>query len=339
MNKKRLTLIITAAILLLLTACSNNSSQKAKADQQQKGKTTLRYQGYTGTVMLSELAEHLGYFDSIQLDWVGNVNGGPQDIQAVATGQIEFGHAFNGAIVKLKASGADIQAVVGSYGTNKKEYMGLYTLEDSEIKTAKDLIGKKVGVNTLGAHAEFAIKDYLKQGGLTEDEIRKVTLVVVPGANAEQTLRQKQVDVVMVNGVSREKMLARGGVSLLVSDYDIYGPFTAGSYVFTSKFIKENPETVEDFTNGIAKAIQWLQATPREEVIATYKEIIAKRDRQETDEAVQYFVDGGIDSKGGLLKEEDYQRWYEWLIDSGELKKGDVNIKELYTNKFNKTKE
>ena len=39
--------------------------------------------------------------------------------------------------------------------------------EDSPIKTARDLIGKKIAVNTLGAHLEFMLREYLARNGLT----------------------------------------------------------------------------------------------------------------------------------------------------------------------------
>ena len=35
-------------------------------------------------------------------------------------------------------------------------------------------------MNTMGVHAEFVLKEYLKQNGLTDEEIKKVTLVVLP---------------------------------------------------------------------------------------------------------------------------------------------------------------
>ena len=64
-------------------------------------------------VTYPELAADLGYFDDVTLQWVGDTTSGPQDIQSAATGQTEFGGAFNGAIVKLAAGGAPITAVVG----------------------------------------------------------------------------------------------------------------------------------------------------------------------------------------------------------------------------------
>src|SRR5690606_5952776 len=137
-------------------------------------------------VTFPELAEDLGYLDGVRLEWVGNTTSGPQDIQSVATGQTDFGGAFNGAIIKLKAAGAPITALIGYYGSDEESFNGYYLTEDSPIRTARGLIGKKIGVNTLGAHHEAVIKEYLKRNGLTPQEIEQVQLVVVPPANTEQ---------------------------------------------------------------------------------------------------------------------------------------------------------
>src|SRR5256885_12050652 len=112
---------------------------------------TLRYQGAAGQVNPAELAADLGYLGDVKLDWVGNTISGPQDIQSAATGQTDFGGAFNGAVVKLVAAGAPVKAVISYYGSDQYAYNGFYVLEDSPIRSAKDLTGAKVGMNTLGA--------------------------------------------------------------------------------------------------------------------------------------------------------------------------------------------
>ena len=334
MKKTRQALFLAwIGALLVLVGCSSGKAVEKKQDGYEK--VELKYQGYAGTVLYPELAEDLGYLDSIKLDWVGNVNGGPQDIQTAATGQTDFGGAFNGAIIKLKSSGAPIKSVIGYYGSDEDTYVGFYTLEGSPIKDARDLIGKKVGVNTLGAHLELVLKEYLKKNGLTDDEIKQVTLVVVPTGNGEQTLRQKQIDVVALNGAARDRALDNGGISKLFSDYDLFGTFTAGSYVFTDKFIKENPNTVKKFVEATAKAIEWSRTTPREEVIARFTSIIEKRDRKEDSETVQYWKSPGVAAKGGYIQESEFQVWMDWLEDNGEIKKGQVKLDDVYTNEFN----
>jgi len=130
-------------------------------------KTELRYQGWAGQVVFPELAEDLGYLAPLRLKWVGNTISGPQDIQTVATGDIDVGGAFYGAIIKLIAAKAPIRAVIGYYGSDDNTWQGYFVKEDSPIKSARDLIGKKVAVNTLGAHLEFVLREYERRGSQT----------------------------------------------------------------------------------------------------------------------------------------------------------------------------
>ncbi|MFD5066090.1 ABC transporter substrate-binding protein, partial [Streptomyces sp. NPDC058394] len=228
---------------------------------------TLKYQGSVGAVTLPELAADLGYLEDLKLEWVGNTISGPQDIQSAATGQTHFGGAFNGAIVKLASSKAPIKAVISYYGVDEHSYSGYYVLEDSPIRSARDLLGKKVGMNTLGAHSQAVLDIYLSRNGLAKADSSKVESLVVPPVNTDQVLRQKQIDVGVLGGILRDKAVAAGGIRPLFSDFDLLGKFSAGSYIMTERFIKQNPDTARTFVTGVAKAIEWARTTPREEVI------------------------------------------------------------------------
>lgn len=332
-TKKSLWLLFVLIGLLssMIAGCSDN--QTAAKGEEDK---VLQYQSASGSVSFPELAEDLGYLGDLKLEKVGNYTGGPESIQLTATKQTDFGGAFNGAIIKSYAQNVKLKSVIGYYGSDKDTYLGAYALKGSPIKSAKDFIGKKVGVNTLGAHAEFVIKDYLRQGGLTEKEIEQVTLVVVPPANAEQTLRNKQIDVVILSGIARDRALETGGVVKLFKDIDVFGKeFTAGDLFFTEQYIKDNPNTVKQFTEGVAKAIEWARTTPREEVIARFKKIITKRDSNETTENLKYWKGTGIAEKGGVITPQEYDVWIKWLVKNGELKEGQIKPEDLYTNEYN----
>ncbi|MFC4061388.1 ABC transporter substrate-binding protein [Planomonospora corallina] len=322
-----LSVLLTGA----LTACSSASGATGNGGEA----TEIRYQGWVGTVTYPELAESLGYLGDLELKWVGNTISGPQDIQATATGQVDAGGAFNGAIVKLRASGARVKAVAGYYGIDEERYTGFYVLDGSPIKTARDLIGKKIGVNTLGAHSEAVTKEYLKRGGLTPEEADKVELVVVPPVNTEQALRQKQIDVASLSDILREKALSRGGIHPLYTDFELFGPFTAGSFVLREDFIEENPATTRKFVEGFAKAVEWTQTRPREEVIAKYKEIITKRGRNEDVSAIDFWKSSGVAGKGGLIDPKEFQTWADWLEREGDIRPGQVEVADIYTNEFN----
>jgi ABC-type nitrate/sulfonate/bicarbonate transport system substrate-binding protein len=296
---------------------------------------TLRYQGNAGQVTLPELAADLGYLGDVKLEWVGNTTSGPQDIQSAATGQTDFGGAFNGAVVKLAAAGAPIKAVIGYYGSDQYSYNGYYVLEDSPIRTARDLIGKKIGMNTLGAHYEALLDIYLQRNGLSANDIKQVEPLVVPPLNTEQSLRQKQIDVATLSGIIRDKALHTGGLRPLFTDVQLLGPFTAGSYVLTTSFIQRNPDTVRTFVTGVAKAIEWTKTTPADQVIARMVDIVHKRGRNEDTTALQYWKSYGVTETGGRISDNDLSRWADWLIQRGDLQQGQVKVADIYTNQYN----
>ncbi len=324
-------------VLSCIAACKRTDAESVKASDQGKGpeQLELRYQGFTGQVTYPELAEDLGLLSPIKLNYVGNTISGPQDIQSVVTGDTDYGGAFNGAVIKLMAAKAPIKAVIGYYGTDENTWAGYYVLEDSPIKTPRDLIGKKMAVNTLGAHVEFVLREYLARGGLSKAEADQVTLVVVPPVSGEQALRQKQVEVATMSSIIRDKALSRGGLRLLFSDYQLFGKFTAGSYVFSEKFLREKPKTVKKFVEGTAQAIEWARSHTREEVIARYTAIINKRRRQEDASAVPFWRSTGIAFPGGVIQDSELSVWLDWLVKSGQLPAGKLRVRELYTNQFN----
>ncbi|MEV4334778.1 ABC transporter substrate-binding protein [Streptomyces sp. NPDC049597] len=322
--------------LLGLSAVAVSCGTTATGATSGKGQTkTLRYQGWAGQVTLPELAEDLGYLEDVKLKWVGNTISGPQDIQSAATGQIDFGGAFNGAVVKLAANNAPIKAVISYYGSDKYAYNGFYVLKDSPIRSARDLIGKKVGMNTLGAHSEAMLDIYLQRGGLSRAEIGKVEPLVVPPVNTEQSLRQKQIDVAVLGGILRDKALATGGIRPLFTDHELLGSFSAGTYVMTDRFLKQNPDTARIFVTAVGRAIEWSRSTPREEVIARMTDIVEKRGRNEETAPLKYWRSYGVAETAGRITGKELQLWIDWLIERGDVQKGQVTLSDLYTNEFN----
>ncbi|KAF1049171.1 ABC transporter substrate-binding protein [Xylophilus sp.] len=329
-------LAVPLAAALVLGACSKAPGEDAAAGAGAKdGRFVLRYEGSGSFVSLPELAADLGFFGRVKLEWRGDNFSGPSSIQNVVTGDTDFGGAFDGAIVKLIAAGAPIRSVVVSYGIDAQQEGGFYVLEGSSIRTARDLIGRKVAVNTLGAHSEFILREYLDRAGLTPEEARQVTLVVIPPVNGEQVLREGQVEVATLGGILRDKALERGGIRKLFSDHDLYGAFNAGSYVVRRELIRDRPEVVRDFVQGVARAVEWERDTPVEQVRERFADIIRRRGRNENTDLVRYWKTVGIHTRGGRIEAREIQVWIDWLVKAGELSPGQVAASDVFTNEFN----
>jgi ABC-type nitrate/sulfonate/bicarbonate transport system substrate-binding protein len=295
----------------------------------------LRYQGSAYAVTFPELAEDLGYLAPIRLNWVGNTISGPQDIQSVVTRDVDFGGAFNGSIIRLVAAGAKIQAVVGALGSDQQTWAGIYVLQDSPIHQARDLIGAKIGVNTLGAQYEFDIAIYLQRNGASAEEIARVVEVVLPPLNAEQALREKQIDAVVLTGVLRDMALERGGLRLITNEYELYGVLTQASYVLRTDFIRDAPNAARRFVEATARAIDWVQTHPRDEVVKRFSDIILRRGRHENDKLVRYWHSYGVPLRGGLLDDNAFAGFIDWYAKNGSPAIGRLRPQDVYTNALN----
>jgi ABC-type nitrate/sulfonate/bicarbonate transport system substrate-binding protein len=329
-----LLLPVLLALAALTGACGGNSTQAGGASASSGG-GEIRYQGWANQVTLPELAADLGYLPGVKLTWIGNTFSGSQDLQATTSGQIDVGGSFDGSVAKLALSGAPIQAVVAYYGTDKDAYTGFYTLPNSPIKSARDLIGKKIGVNSLGGYFEAVIDTYLAQQGLSPDEIKQVQLVTLPPPNTDQALRAGQIDVASLLGQFRDEALAKGGIREIFKDSTLFGDISVGSYVFRKDFIAKHPDLVRTFVDGVGKAIDWTKSTPHDEVIARYTKVIESRHRQETTGTLKYWRSIGVATKHGVLQESDFTRWESWLVQTGAIQKGQLDAKTMYTNHFN----
>jgi len=326
-------------ILLCLVVVAAPVLARAEEAPRQQGpapeKLELRYQGWSGRVLYPELAEDLGYLAPVKLKWIGNTISGPQDIQATVTGDIDFGGAFNGSILKLAAAGAPIKAVIAYLGTDAETSGGILTLASSPIRNAKDLVGRKIGVNTPGAYQEYLITVYLQKSGVWADDIKKVIFVPAPPVNLAQLLRANQLDAVFLEDILKEKLLAEGDARLLTTDYEQVGPFGYAAYILTNHFIEQYPGTTRKFVEAVARAIAWAQSTPREEVVARLAKILKERNRNEDRTAVGYWKSAGVGGKGGVIRPQEFESYLAWFEANGQLKPGQVRASDVYTNQFN----
>jgi len=236
---------------------------------------------------------------------------------------------------KLATAGAPITAVVNYYGTDAQTFAGFYVRADSPITKPSDLVGKKIGVNTLGGNLEADVHERLKKDGLTAEQIKAVQLVPLPPPNTEDALRKGQIDVAALSGQFQQKAVAVGGVRAVFTDFDLFGAYNGGQYVVRNDLIKKNPSAVTAFTNGIAKAIEWERTTPRDQVIAEFITIINARHRpNETTATLKYWLSVAVASPYGVISDNDFTRWQSWLQDTGSVT-GPLNPTKFYTDEFN----
>lgn len=342
--KRSLPAVCLAALLALVLAGCGSSSSSAGSDPSgghsvknaAPGFQTIRYQTVPGVFDPIEFASYLGYLPGIPIDHVGTVLGGPQDIQAVATGSSDIGGAFNGSIIAAIAAGAKLKAVIGYYGSDQNSYGGVYVKQGSSITSAKDLIGKSVAVNTLGANDTEVTDLWLAKQGLSAAEIKKVDFVVVNPTEAAEALKEGRVDAAYLSFASRQLAAKTLKLHQLMTDIGQIGNYTAGSDVLRPSFIAQNPKETKELVAGIAKAVHWLQVTPRAQVIKVGEKIAALHGRASTDDSwIPSWKSQGVSEPYGYISRADFARWIAPMEIAGQIKKGQISASQVYTNAYN----
>jgi ABC-type nitrate/sulfonate/bicarbonate transport system substrate-binding protein len=335
-GSRRLIAIVAVLIAALtgLTACSPAVGGGAGGGEQ----TKIRYQSYAGAVDPLLLADALGELDGLTLERVGDVTGGPQALQALVSNQTDIGgSAFYGAIAQLVSTGAPIKAVVPSYGSNEKSNSKIVALKGSGITTARDLIGKKIAVNTLGANSEAVLDTWFDQEGLTSEEQDQITLVPLPPLNTPEALGKGQVDAAVLSFIAYKTTAAQYDVVELANDVSVVGaPYAGGGLTMRNEFIERNPDTARQLVEGVLTAIEFIETHTTQELFDVYFPYLEKKGFADYIPAIQANFPGtlGLDPKP-VIADQDIQRWVDWLDSRGEFDGDGFDVSDVYTNQFN----
>ena len=199
------------------------------------------------------------------------VAGSPGAATAMAAGELDiatlsFPVAAQTILKKAVPGGISIimshwnDAVPGFYSDT------LYVLNDSPIKTFKDLRGKKVAINEFGSFIDVKIRIMLLNHGL--DPLKDLTMVELPFPAIGPAIREKRVDTgtlaVPFNAIEENK----GGVRPVQELVEGLGPTESIPIAARNDFLKKNREAVRAFLADYVAALQWsIQPGNREKVV------------------------------------------------------------------------
>jgi ABC-type nitrate/sulfonate/bicarbonate transport system substrate-binding protein len=325
--------LIAIAITIAAAAPGFAAGQAGAAAQDPGDVTVIRYLSGHGNVTSYEIAAALGWLQQkgIKIESEGYSGGGPESLVAMAAGSVDIAGAATPAIINALAGGAKILGVQPDGAINKNVNSKFFVLTDSDIKTAQDLKDKSIAVNTLGAHLDYVVQEYLRNHGLSGDEAK---LIAVPGPQLDQILRHNQADVVAVGAwqsIFAGKIEAEGGVRVLFTDYDVLGNIVLGTDAMEKAFIARHPQAVKDFVTASARAADWTAAHPEEA-----KKLVAKilESRGDNGELAKYWPGFGM-PEHALYTDRDAQFWIDVLVRGGRIKRGQFAPEDIETNRYN----
>jgi NitT/TauT family transport system substrate-binding protein len=172
-------------------------------------------------------------------------------MSAVLAGELDVGATASEAAISGRAGGAPIYVVAGF----AKGGARLVGRSDLNIKSIKDLKGKKVGV-TRGGIQEVLLLAELQQAGLTVSEQpgKDVQTVLLAYADLNQALLGKHIDAMMQSEPQSSQAINKGYGSEILKPYDTPIGEPIRTMVMTEKFYKERRPVAEKFMRCFVEA-------------------------------------------------------------------------------------
>jgi len=172
-------------------------------------------------------------------------------MSAILAGELDVGATASEAAISGRAGGAPIYAVAGF----AKGGARLVSRSDLNIKSIKDLKGKKVGV-TRGGIQEVLLLAELQQAGLTASDQpgKDVQLVLLAYADLNQALLGKHIDAMMQSEPQSSQAINKGYGVEIMKPYNTPIGEPIRTMVMTEKFYKERRPVAEKFMRCFVEA-------------------------------------------------------------------------------------
>lgn len=249
-------LLISTLLLVILAGCNTDGSANNSSAKEKEGKASesirIGYQKGNTLNILREsgvLEEKLKEKD-LKVEWK-EFNGGGPLLEALFTGNVDFGHASDGAAIFAQAGNKPL-VYVGADLPNP-EGIGILVHKSSDIKTIEDLKGKRVGAAKGGNHHYLTILA-LKEAGLDVDDVEWVFLS--DAAQGRAAFETEKIDAF----ATYDPFLAGTEIDLetinLTEGVD-YGYPNRTFYFANVDYNKEQPELVDLILEAIGESDQW----------------------------------------------------------------------------------
>ncbi|MDQ2822494.1 MAG: ABC transporter substrate-binding protein [Pseudomonadota bacterium] len=172
-------------------------------------------------------------------------------MQAIIAGELDVGTTASEAAISGRAGGAPIYVVAGF----AKGGARLVARPDANIKSVRDLKGKKVGV-TRGGIQEVLMMAELQKAGLTADSApgKDVQLIYLSYADLNQALMGKNIDAMMQSEPQSSQAINKHFGVEVIKPYDTPIGEPIRTMVMTEKFYKERRPVAEKFMKCFVEA-------------------------------------------------------------------------------------
>lgn len=257
MKKSLATISLLAVVALALSGCTDSAAEPSDSGAPTEV-TKIRVAALpiaeTGALWAA-IDEGIFADHGLEVEVVP-AQGGAQAIPALLSGDIQFaiGQPFGPIRADLQDLGV---AIIGDYAdslADGDDVNAVVALGDSGIASPKDLSGKKVSVNSLGAAGDLTIRAAVDADGGDSSTIEFIE-VAFPEVKAQ--LEAGTIDAAWAPDPFRGMVLGEGGVSVVAPYQAVIPGLSVLTNITTQELIDSDPELVTAYSEAMAEALDF----------------------------------------------------------------------------------
>ena len=239
--------------------------------------------------------------------------------------------------IRMQAKGQDIRAVI-ELGRFPGIVLAVRKDEAAQIKSAADLVGKKVGVTAPGSSTNFFVDFLMAKAGV--DPKGAAFIGVGAGLSAVAAMAHGEIDAIVNLDPVISKLESDDAIAILADTRTeegtraIFGGSNPAAVVYLKEaFIEEKPKTVQAIVTAFKEALDWLATASPEDVAATVPQAYYLGDRDLYLRAAKASLP--TYSRTGIIPPAGMKSAYAMLKQfDPELAASQVDLSRTFTDRF-----
>lgn len=286
-------------------------------------------------------ADQMGFFadEGIEVEWLNDSSAANVATQ-VQQGNVEIGIVSPEPVLIGHETG-DFDALYYS-SMFRKSIFGVAVPEDSDIQTAADLEGKRIGVTSLGASGVPIAEAVARDAGV--DPATLEFLAIGTGAQAMAALEGGEVDALSLFD-TQYQTFENNGVALRELDLGEIVNLTSGGLLALPENIEADPELYVGAARAVAKGVLFTAENPEATVRLFWEQYPESRAADMSEEEAledqlsilnkrltKYNLDS-TDEQWGSFPEGSIQALIDFMAAAGTIE-GTVTPEDIHTTEY-----
>jgi NitT/TauT family transport system substrate-binding protein len=286
--------------------------------------------GYIPNVQFAPyfVADKKGYFTQeglqVKFSWGFETDG----VKLVGANQADFAILGGDQVIQARAQDVPLVYVANYYNAFP---ITIFSLKDKNLKTPKDLVGKKVGLPAFWGATYTGWRALLYGAGIKEEDLKVQDI----GFAQVAAITQGVVDAAAGYSNNEPVQMRLAGKDINVIAVSDYSKLVGTGLVTNEKSLAERPQVVQKMVRAVERGVQDTISNPDEALTISVQAIpeAGGQNLPTTKAVLEATIALWKGPKLGYVDPADWAASAKFMKDAGFIKT-DIDVTKAYTNKF-----